>query len=147
MWNVISKEYADRYLLKNFIIRFSTVYIKDSINVSRLVSYSINSFLYENLDMFSMNFLSYSMFMKIEAFVLLFLIWLRFPQLKSLSQIIRSRNDYSIIKRLWKYEKVDYRLGKAELDLEFFVRCRDNNVTPRFLNFRLANRSLRSSFS
>ena len=32
---------------------------------------------------------------------------------------------------------------KAELDLKFLVKCRDNNVIPKFLNFRLANRSLR----
>ena len=33
---------------------------------------------------------------------------------------------------------------KAEFDLEFLVRCRDNNVIPRFLNFHLVNKSLRS---
>ena len=33
---------------------------------------------------------------------------------------------------------------KAELDLEFLVRCRDNNVIPRFLKFHLVNKSLRS---
>ena len=31
-----------------------------------------------------------------------------------------------------KIEKMDYRLRKAELDLEFFVRCRDNNMISRF---------------
>ena len=50
-----------------------------------------------------------------------------------------------IIQRLTKLEKIDYRLQKAELDLEFLVKCRDNNVIPKFLNFRLANRSLRFS--
>ena len=47
-------------------------------------------------------------------------------------------------KRLRKFEKIDYRLRKAELDLEFLVRCRDNNVIPRSLNFRLSSKSLRS---
>ena len=61
---------------------------------------------------------------------------------KSLSQIIRRRYGDKIIKRLRKFEKIDYRLRKAELDLEFLVKCRDNNVIPKFLNFRLANRSL-----
>ena len=72
---------------------------------------------------------------------------LRFPQSKSLSQIIRKRYGDKIIKRLCKFEKIDYRLRKAELDLEFLVKCRDNNLISKFLNFRLANRSLRFSLT
>ena len=87
------------------------------------------------------------MFMKVAAIVFLFLIRLRFLHSKSLSQIIRRRYGDKIIKRLRKFEKIDYRLRKAELDLEFLVKCRDNNVIPKFLNFRLANRSLRFSLT
>ena len=64
-----------------------------------------------------------------------------------MTQIIRRRYSDKIIKRLCKFEKIDYRLRKAELDLEFLVKCRDNNVIPKFLNFRLANRSLRFSLT
>ena len=39
-------------------------------------------------------------------------------------------------------EKLDYRLCKAELDLEFLCKCNDNNVIPKFLNFRVANNHL-----
>ena len=85
--------------------------------------------------------------MRVAAIVFLFLIRLRFPHSKSLSQIIRRRYGDKIIKRLRKFEKIDYRLRKAELDLEFLVKCRDNNVIPKFLNFRLANRSLRFSLT
>ena len=92
-----------------------------------------------------MNF--YNMFMKVAAIVFLFLIRLRFPLSKSLSQIIRRRCGDKVIKTLRKFEKIDYRLRKAELDLEFLVKCRDNNVIPKFLNFRLANRSLRFSLT
>ena len=87
------------------------------------------------------------MFMKVAAIVFLFLIRLRFPHSKSLSQIIRRRYGDKIIKRLRKFEKIDYRLRKAELDLEFLVKCRDNNVIHNFLNFHLANRSLRFSLT
>ena len=87
------------------------------------------------------------MFMKVAAIVFLFLIRLRFPHSKSLSQIIRRRYGDKIIKRLRKFEKIDYRLRKAELDLEFLVKCRDNNLISKFLNFRLANRSLRFSLT
>ena len=94
-----------------------------------------------------MNFLSYNMFMKAAAIVFLFLIRLRFPQSKSLSHIIGRRYGDKIIKRLCKFEKIDYRLRKTELDLEFLVKCRDNNVISKFLNFRLANRPQRFSLT
>ena len=42
-------------------------------------------------------------------------------------------------------EKLDYRLRKAELDLQFLCKCEDNNVIPNFLNFRLANSHLKYS--
>ena len=40
-------------------------------------------------------------------------------------------------------EKLDYRLRKAELDLQFLCKWDDNNVIPIFLNFRLANSDLK----
>lgn len=39
----------------------------------------------------------------------------------------------SLIKRIQKFEKLDYCLRNAELDLEFSLRCRDNNAIPIFL--------------
>ena len=42
-------------------------------------------------------------------------------------------------------EKLDYRLRKAELDLEFLCKCNDNNVVPKFLNFGDANNHLKFS--
>ena len=42
-------------------------------------------------------------------------------------------------------EKLDYRLRKAELDLEFLSKCNDNNIIPKFLNFRVANNHLNFS--
>ena len=85
------------------------------------------------------------MFMKVAAIVFLFLIRHIFPHSKPLSQIIRMQQGDKIIKRLCKFEKIDYHLRKAELDLGFLVKCKHNNVIPKFLNFRLANRSLRHS--
>ena len=64
-----------------------------------------------------------------------------------MSQIITRRYGDKIIKRLRKFEKIDYRLRKAELDLEFLVKCKDNKVIPMFSNFRLANRCLISSLT
>ena len=39
-------------------------------------------------------------------------------------------------------EKLDYRY---RLDLQFLCKCDDGNVTPNFLNFRLANSHLKYS--
>ena len=87
------------------------------------------------------------MFIKVAGIVFLFLIRLRFLQSKSLSHIIGRRYGDKIIKRINKFKKIDHHLQKAELDLEFLVKCRDNYVILKFLNFRLANRSLRFSLS
>ena len=57
------------------------------------------------------------MFMKVADIAFLFLILLRFPQSKSMSQIIRSQYGDTIIKRLRKFEKIDYGLRKAKLNL------------------------------
>ena len=68
------------------------------------------------------------MFIKVAVILFLYLIRLRFPQSKSLSQIIKRRFGKKIIKRLHKFKKIDCRLRNAELDLDFLVKCRDNNV-------------------
>ena len=87
------------------------------------------------------------MFLKVAAIVFLFLIRLRYPYSNSFSQIVRRRYGDKIIKRLRKFENIDYRLQEAELDLEFLVKYWDINLIPKFLNFRLANRSLRFSLT
>ena len=60
----------------------------------------------------------YNMFMKVAAIVFLFLIRLRYPHSKSLSEIIRRRYGDKIIKRLRKFEKIDYRLNFSFLNKE-----------------------------
>ena len=79
------------------------------------------------------------MFMKVAAIVFLSLILLKFLNSKSLSQINGRQYGNKMIKRLRKFQKIDCHLRKAELDLEFLVKCRDNNLIPKFLSFLLAN--------
>ena len=74
-----------------------------------------------------------------SSFPLLFLARVRFPKSKSIAEVIRSRYSENTVKRIRKLEKFDYRLGKAELDLQFLCKCDDSNVIPNFLNFRLPN--------
>ena len=74
--------------------------------------------------------------MLVAVLAFLFLIRLRFWQWKPVSHnnsmVTQKSRDYKNLKN-------DYHLQKAEIDLEFLVRCRDNNVITRFLNIRLAN--------
>ena len=73
--------------------------------------------------------------------------WLEydFQSQSQIAEVIRSRYSENTVKRIWKLEKVDYRLCKTELDLQFLCKCDDNNVIPNFLNFRLANSHLKYS--
>ena len=75
----------------------------------------------------------------------LFLARIQFPKMKSIAEVIRSRYSENTVKRIRKLEKVDYRLRKTELDLQFLCKCDDNNVILNFLNFRLANSHLKYS--
>ena len=87
------------------------------------------------------------MLMRVAAIVLLFLIQLRFPKSKSISDILRRRYDHSTLKTIRTFEKLDYRLRKTALGLEFLLRCRDSNVIPTFLNFRVGSQSLKASLT
>ena len=77
------------------------------------------------------------MLMIVAAIIFLFLIRLQFPKPKSISEILRRRYGQSILKILRTFEKLNYLIREAELDLEFLLRCRDSNVIPNFLNFKL----------
>ena len=63
--------------------------------------------------------------MRVAAIVFLLLIRLRFPKSKSILDILRQRYSRNTLKRIRRFEKLDYRLRKAELDLEFLLWCRE----------------------
>ena len=83
--------------------------------------------------------------MRVAALVFLFLSRLCFPHSKSAAEIIRKTYGQGTVKKLRKLEKFDYRLRKAQIDLEFLVNSSNNSVVPKFLNFRVATKSLKSS--
>ena len=83
--------------------------------------------------------------MRVTALVFLFLILLRFLHPKSVAEVIRKRYGQNTVKKLGKLEKPDYRLRKAQIDLEFPVNCSNNSVVSKFLNFCAATTSLKSS--
>ena len=83
--------------------------------------------------------------MYIFALALIFLIRIRFPPHKSLHSIILERYDLEGLKSIRSLEKVDLKYNKAELNLLFVTRCRDNGLTPKFLEFKLYSSNIRNN--
>ena len=81
--------------------------------------------------------------MRVAALVFLILICLRFPYSKSVAEVIRKRYGQNTVKKLGKLEKLDFRLHKPQIDLQFSVNCSNNFVVPK-LNVPAA-KSLKSS--
>ncbi len=82
---------------------------------------------------------------KFLSLALLFIIRCQFPASKSIPVIIRGRYGAGALKLLRKSERLDLKLHKAKLDLEFLRNCQDHGLIPRFLDFHLANYRLRHS--
>ena len=68
---------------------------------------------------------------------------LRFPKNFSLIQVIHKRYGNTVVKLVGTFEKLDFKHQKAALDLQFLKTCQEFKVTPKFLQFRVANDSLR----
>ena len=51
------------------------------------------------------------------------------------------------MKLVRKFEKTDIKHKKALLDLQFLKICEDHNVIPKFLRFKVANATLRTSLT
>ena len=66
---------------------------------------------------------------------------------ESIAEIIRKRYGSDTVKQLRKFEKRYYKVRKNQGDLEFLKICQENGLTPKFLNFKLANMNLRYSNS
>ena len=85
------------------------------------------------------------MLMRVATLVFLFLIRLYFPTSKAIPSIIKERYRCKILKLIRKFEKVNFKFKKATLDLDFLYYCRNNNLIPTFLKFKLANKTLANS--
>ena len=77
--------------------------------------------------------------------VYLFIIRFRFPRGKSIADIIENRYGEAFVKKIWRFEKCDFKLRKCHLDLRLLLDCKKNSVTPNFLRFQLGNRHLNNS--
>ena len=81
----------------------------------------------------------------IAALVLQFIIRLRFPAQKSIARVITDRYGAPTVSLLRKFESIDYKERKCELDIIFISQCIDHDLVPKFVQFKVANRGLRSS--
>ena len=77
--------------------------------------------------------------LKVISLALLLLVRLRFPVDKSIAYVLQSRYRNIVVKDIRKFEKIDFALRKCRLDLLFLEACLENQVIPKFLNFRVSN--------
>ena len=63
------------------------------------------------------------MFMRVAVLVFLFLARIRFASNEALAFIVRKRYSGEILKKIGKFEKVDYKLRKAKLNISFLIKC------------------------
>ena len=85
--------------------------------------------------------------MRVIVTVFLFLARARFSKSKSIAEVNRARYKENTVQRIWKFQKLNYCLRKAELDLEFLCKCDNKNVVRRFLDFGIASNHLKYSSS
>ena len=85
------------------------------------------------------------MIVRVLSLVFLFIVHLKFPSQKSVAEVIRKRCNDNIVKQICKFEKLDYKIRKNEADLEFLTSCQHNQLTPKFLKFKVASSNLRYS--
>ena len=83
--------------------------------------------------------------LKFISLALLLMIGIRFAADKSIEYILQSRYGNTLVKKVRKFEKIDYKLRKCNLDIVFLETCLENNIISKFLNFRVSNLHLKTS--
>ena len=85
------------------------------------------------------------MIIRVLSLVFLFILRLRFPSDKSIANVVGSCYNDKIVKLTRRFEQLDFKIRKNEADLDFLQLCQQNNLIPKFLNFKVASSSLRFS--
>ena len=80
--------------------------------------------------------------MFLPAFILTFILRLRFPPHKSIVTILNQRYGPEGLATFRAYEKCDLKSRKATCDVEFLTCCQTNNLTPKFIRFKLYSQRL-----
>ena len=81
----------------------------------------------------------------IASLVLLLIIKLRFPKGKSIHRVIQERYGRPLLTLFRRCELFDLKIRKTECDIEFLKVCQENNLTPKFVNFKLYKKNIRST--
>ena len=79
------------------------------------------------------------------AITLKFILLLRFPTTKSLAGVTLHRYGQDTLDSFRALERSSVKYDKCLIDLEFLRTCRDADLVPVFLQFKLSSRRLRSS--
>ena len=79
------------------------------------------------------------MFLRVALIIFLFLVRLHFPKHLSTVQVIGKRYGDDIVKKVKQFKKLDFKYGKTLLDLDFLDVCLKNNITTKFVQFRVSN--------
>ena len=74
--------------------------------------------------------------LRVFAIVFLFIIRCRFPKSKSLTDVIRLHYGNHVLRIIRRYEKLDYRIRKLELDIQFLETCLNNDLCPTFVRYK-----------
>ena len=85
------------------------------------------------------------MWVRTLSFIFLFILRLRFPPSKSIATTIRVRYDDATVKGIRKFERLDFKIRKVILDINFLETCIEKGVILKFLHFRTANHEMKSS--
>ena len=81
------------------------------------------------------------------SYVLLFIIKCRFQSHKLFAEMILHLYHGKLVSRAKKLEKLNFKLRKCKLDIEFLETYLKNSLKPKFLNFKVANSTLPNSKS
>ena len=73
------------------------------------------------------------------ALVLLFLIRIRFPRNTPINEIIIRRYGRPVLQQYRSVEKNYFKMRKLEDDIRFLNLCKDYNIIPKFLKFKVYN--------
>ena len=77
------------------------------------------------------------------ALVILMIIKFRFPKGKTIHQVIERRYGRPLLNLFRKLENFDLKIRKSLCDIEFLNVCLENELTPKFLNFKLYRKDLK----
>ena len=79
------------------------------------------------------------------SLILHFVNLLRFPRRKPITEIIISRYGRETLKLFRTLEKDDWKFKKNNIDINFLETCKENSLTPKFLNFKLFKEDIRNT--